>query len=261
LISPSATHEHARKTVESTNESRWRAEGIGIRPSASLLRRNPAQHCGQQPVQVLGQEGCGRVRERRVGADNRVDASRELTDAGAHERPQDPFRAVADHRVPHRFGHDKTDPRRLTRARVGEVGMYHDKATARTRSTCCACPLEDCGEIGAAAQTMTRREHASSSGGQFGATLVATSGQDGTARAGAHAKAEAMGLGPTTVVRLEGALAHEFSVTAQPSGGSVLKVVRYTVGRVRCSMRALDPIVRGEDRPQSESCDTRQPAR
>jgi len=40
---------------------------------------------------------------------------------------------------------------------------------------------------------------------------MATRCQDGAAGAGAHAQAEPMGLGATTVVRLEGALAHEVS--------------------------------------------------
>ena len=40
---------------------------------------------------------------------------------------------------------------------------------------------------------------------------MATSSQDGAPGAGTHAQAEAMGLGPATVVRLERALAHEVS--------------------------------------------------
>jgi hypothetical protein len=51
---------------------------------------------------------------------------------------------------------------------------------------------------------------------------VATSGQYGAARAGAHAQAEAVGLGPTTVVRLERALAHEVLRYCTAIRGSVL---------------------------------------
>lgn len=40
---------------------------------------------------------------------------------------------------------------------------------------------------------------------------MATSSQDGAPGAGTHAQAEAMGLGPATIVRLERALAHEVS--------------------------------------------------
>lgn len=47
--------------------------------------------------------------------------------------------------------------------------------------------------------------------GEFGATLGAASREDGAAGASAHAKAEAVLLGATTVVRLEGTLAHSSS--------------------------------------------------
>src|ERR671938_499748 len=49
------------------------------------------------------------------------------------------------------------------------------------------------------------------SGGELLATLAPTTGDDRPARAGAHPQPEAVGLGPTTVVRLERALAHEYS--------------------------------------------------
>ena len=47
------------------------------------------------------------------------------------------------------------------------------------------------------------------SGGELLATLAATTGEDRPARAGPHPQPEAVGLGPTAVVRLERALAHE----------------------------------------------------
>src|SRR5438309_5992167 len=47
------------------------------------------------------------------------------------------------------------------------------------------------------------------SGGELLATLAPTAGDDRPARAGPHPQPEAVGLGPTAVVRLEGALAHE----------------------------------------------------
>src|SRR3954453_6797575 len=47
------------------------------------------------------------------------------------------------------------------------------------------------------------------SGGELLATLAPTAGDDRPARAGAHPQPEAVGLGPTTVVRLVRALAHE----------------------------------------------------
>jgi hypothetical protein len=44
--------------------------------------------------------------------------------------------------------------------------------------------------------------------GKLGASLGATVSQDGTAGAGAHTKTESMNLRTTTVVGLEGSLAH-----------------------------------------------------
>ena len=56
---------------------------------------------------------------------------------------------------------------------------------------------------------------------------MAPRGQDGAAGASAHAQAEAMGLGPTTVVRLERALAHEvlrYCTAIRRSARKVLRV-------------------------------------
>src|SRR4051794_41887286 len=47
------------------------------------------------------------------------------------------------------------------------------------------------------------------SGGELLATLAPTAGDDRPPGAGAHPQPEAVRLGPTAVVRLEGALAHE----------------------------------------------------
>src|SRR4051794_31585198 len=47
------------------------------------------------------------------------------------------------------------------------------------------------------------------SGGEVLATLAPTTGENRPARAGPHPQPEAVGLGPTAVVRLERALAHE----------------------------------------------------
>lgn len=44
--------------------------------------------------------------------------------------------------------------------------------------------------------------------GQFDAALATTSGQDGTPRAGTHAKPESVHFGATAVVRLESSLTH-----------------------------------------------------
>jgi hypothetical protein len=68
---------------------------------------------------------------------------------------------------------------------------------------------------------------------------VATGGKDGTAGASAHPQAEAMGLGPAAVVRLEGALAHEVlryctairAVCAEGGAGQRMRQVRCSTSR------------------------------
>src|SRR4029453_6825287 len=63
--------------------------------------------------------------------------------------------------------------------------------------------------------------------GEFGATLGAACRQDGTAGAGAHAKAEAVLLGAATVVRLEGTLAHSSSpAVGSPHRAAVARLWR-----------------------------------
>src|SRR3954453_10053399 len=63
------------------------------------------------------------------------------------------------------------------------------------------------------------------SGGELLAALATTAGDDRAARTGAHPQPEPVGLGPTTVVRLERALAHEElplrrrSAVLHPPGG------------------------------------------
>ena len=136
--------------------------GSGIRASVSFLCRDPAQDHGQQLVQLLAHSAGRCSGQISVRSDYHVDTVRQLTHACAHESPQDPLRTVPDHRIAHSLGHDKTDPRRLTRARVGRVGMHHHEMAARTRSACSACPSEDCGEIGGGSQPMTPGQHASS---------------------------------------------------------------------------------------------------
>ena len=58
------------------------------------------------------------------------------------------------------------------------------------------------------------------SGGELGAALAAAGGQDRATRTGAHTKAEAVRLGATTVVRLEGPLAHVSSLIVDRRAGS-----------------------------------------
>ena len=125
-------------------------------------------------------------------------------DAGA----QPALGPVAHDGVADGLGHNKTDARRKIRTRIGPVGMHDDQSPACSAG---AGPAHCRGEIGPLTQTVTCRQHAGldGSGRELGAALAAAGGQDGAAGAGAHAQAEAVRLGAATVVRLEGALAHE----------------------------------------------------
>src|SRR3954453_11371245 len=58
------------------------------------------------------------------------------------------------------------------------------------------------------------------SGGEVLATLAPTTGEDRPARAGTHPQPEAVGLGPSAVVRLERALAHEVLLRHDIGGGT-----------------------------------------
>src|ERR671927_410444 len=60
------------------------------------------------------------------------------------------------------------------------------------------------------------------SGGELLAALATTTGEDRAAGTGAHPQPEAVGLGPTTVVRLERALAHEDPLRGQRLRTTVL---------------------------------------
>jgi hypothetical protein len=66
-------------------------------------------------------------------------------------------------------------------------------------------------EVFAPPQPILGRQHVMTctrSGGQLGATLATAVRENRAAGTGTHPQAEAVGLGATTVVRLEGALAH-----------------------------------------------------
>jgi hypothetical protein len=89
---------------------------------------------------------------------------------------------------------------------------------------------------------------------------VATGGKDGTAGAGAHPQAEAMGLGPATVVRLEGALAHEVlryctairAVCAEGGAGQRMR-------QVRCSTSRSESMIGRNRRPAATNNSVRVP--
>lgn len=92
-------------------------------------------------------------------------------------------------------------------------------------------------EVLAPPQPMLGRQHVMTctrSGGQTGATLAAAGRQDGAAGTGTHTQPEAVGLRATTVVRLEGALAHSGApvMTRWVAGCHLAVTVRPRVARI-----------------------------
>src|SRR3954453_18567434 len=69
------------------------------------------------------------------------------------------------------------------------------------------------------------------SGGELLATLAPTAGDDRPPGASAHPQPEAVRLGPTAVVRLEGALAHEVLLLHDIGGGGAASGGRVLAGR------------------------------
>lgn len=115
-----------------------------------------------------------------------------------------------------------------------------------------------CGrEFLAPPQPVVRRQHdvmtCTRSGGQAGATLAAAGRQDGAAGTGTHTQAETVGLGTTTVVRLEGALAHSGAPEKIGGGGvpDLAVTVRPRVARSTPECTASrSPVTRGSLEPE-----------
>lgn len=193
---------------------RRRVPPLPVSPVTTTVIRDQSQ-LADRGVEVLAEFGARRACCRRKSSNNQRGTERESSEPGAHEVPKPACDAVADHRVSDRLAHDKTDPRRHgvpLRTRVGfgsrlhplRHGMHHEAGTSST-ATFPGHPLE----VRAAGQPSGRREHGGlESGRQLFAALPTTGRDDRAARAGPHTQTEAVGLGPTTVVRLEGALAH-----------------------------------------------------
>ena len=150
---------------------------------------------------VLGQLGIGCPSGGSQGTHDDVGAAgkrRHLLDHHASQPPSDP---VTDHCAADRLGHDEPHSRA---GPFRERPAVHDER----RSTCPRPTTDRQGEVLRPTDPKCGRKHPGRSGGQLVATLAPTSGEDRAAGSGAHAQPEAMGLGPTPVVRLEGALRH-----------------------------------------------------
>lgn len=133
-----------------------------------------------------------------------------------HARPDD--------RAPDRFAHDETRTHRegtpprcvrvkLTVAHVDDQQWPSSPASSAYRDR----------EFFAPPQPMLGRQHVMTcrkSGGQTGATLATAGRENRAAGTGAHPQPEPVGLGATTVVRLEGALTHSGAPEMIGGGGT-----------------------------------------
>ena len=97
-----------------------------------------------------------------------------------------------------------------------DQGVHRHERARRTATT-----AEDLGELSRRVQAGRTRQHdgRAGSGRQLVAALAPTASQDGAPGAGAHAQPEAVGLRTSTVVRLEGALAHDGARSRVARGG------------------------------------------
>ncbi len=162
-----------------------------------------AVHVGTQ-LCVAGGRG------RRKGTDDDIRAlgyPRKCLRTDGFESPTD---GVAHHSGAHLLADDESEPRGSTLARRQHRGDDLGSATTGSASN-------DQSIVAPAGHTKRAGEH-SDLRGELGAALRATSREDGTAGAGAHAKAKAVLLGATTVVGLVSALAHEITPGMLPPG-------------------------------------------
>jgi len=157
-------------------------------------------------VEVGGQGS--RARRGRIGPHHDEGTRRQSRQAISRDVTQLPLHAIPHHRRSDRLGHDKTHSCRRGRIRTGAVQMDDQGlttgATTFAHSSC---------EFTAVTHAVSAGQHPSDrgrpgSGGDFRATLPATSRQNGATGAGAHTQAEAVRLGTAPVVRLKRPLAH-----------------------------------------------------
>lgn len=157
---------------------------------------------------------------------NHARASRKSLDTITHECAHAPLNAVAVRRPSDLlFWHNNADEGGMNIPGLAGAVMKDKPAAA-----CAHTRLHCGGEILTPQHSVRGREHAS--GSQTRAALAAAGGQNGAAGAGRHARAEAVHLVATTVVRLESPLAH--GCTPGRMIGTVDRGIRGTVARTGC---------------------------
>jgi len=139
---------------------------------------------------------------RRQSADHHARAGRHGVESVAHQVTKSALDPIACHGVADGPTHDETDAGGPTVRPQDDVGDQRRLCGSNSGA-------DGRAELVAAGHPLVTRKHRERSGRQLCAALATTVGQDGPAGAGAHAEAEAVLLGTTTVVGLVGALAHD----------------------------------------------------
>jgi hypothetical protein len=111
--------------------------------------------------------------------------------------------------IANRLGHDEAKPGRVDAVSRRNVEKCVRGSNANT-------PPHDPLEVVSVRDPIRSGEHGTLLRGEFGATLAATGSKDGATGAGAHTEAETVHFGATTVVWLEGSLAHSCISKTQP---------------------------------------------
>ena len=172
------------------------ASSADVAPAAAGSARTTSRRTGRQRVQPAGQHGPQAALD--LAADDGV-ARRPWTRRSRRAPGWASARVVLAGSCPGHAGPDSascTEPGSRCATRW-LLPARRPRRTARAKSSR--------RRIRCAAGSMP-----AASGRELAAALAATSGQDRATRTRAHAQAEAVGLGPTAVVRLERTLAHEF---------------------------------------------------
>jgi len=174
----------------------------------------PPQQPVHHQIQIGGQIRLACGRSRRIGADHKQATCREHAKVPAHEHTKTTPHTVAHHRGANRATDYESYPGWLTALTPHKKVAGHERppgagAAAHREREVRAVPHP--GFAGKHVRATYRRGRSGVSGAEARAALVAPRREHGTARTGAHAQPEAVGLRPAAVVRLERALAHRSS--------------------------------------------------
>lgn len=116
--------------------------------------------------------------------------------------------AVPNYGITHSLGNDESRDGRNVYCAVHQMNDERPATGPHAEPNCGR-------EVVRVAQSTGLGQHPPGSGRQFGAALATPGSEDGPACTGPHAQPKTVGLGPATIVRLEGSLAHNGSTRVE----------------------------------------------